>query len=202
MLCGLTTYDMLTHKASRLAAVDMHTAQHLVKHALTGSLARGRTIILVTHHISLCLPKASYLVELSGGSVIRQGSTQALREQGELTQLVEAEDVVPEEAETSESSSTTIENEADLDDQVTPADEDTKRASGKLIEAEARAEGRVSAKTYWTYIRAAGLFCWFFTMVLMVLVRLITIANQVSLTQEDSCGLFVDYLPAVHRSLG
>lgn len=102
-----------------------------------------------------------------------------LREQGQLAQLVEAEDVVPEEADTSETSETTIENEADLADQAKPTDEDTKRANGKLIEAEARAEGRVSVKTYWTYIRAAGLFCWFFTMVFMVLVRLITIANQV-----------------------
>ncbi|TFY64349.1 hypothetical protein EVJ58_g2686 [Rhodofomes roseus] len=162
-----------------LAAVDMHTAQHLVTHALTGMLARGRTIILVTHHISLCLPKASYLVELSSGSVIRQGSTQALREQGQLSQIVAAEDIV-QESESSESSSATLEteNEADLVDQPKSTDENANKYSGKLIEAEARAEGRVSARTYWTYIRAAGLLCWAFTMVFMVLVRLITIANQ------------------------
>ena len=122
----------------------MHTAQHLVNQALTGILARGRTVILVTHHISLCLPKASFLVELSGGTVIRQGYTHALREQGQLAQIIEAEDVAPLDAEASEVEAATVENEADLVVPSKAADEDSKRANGKLIEAEARAEGRVS----------------------------------------------------------
>jgi len=54
-------------------------------------------------------------------------------------------------------------------------------ANGKLVEAEARAEGRVSLKSYWTYIRAAGLWAWVFTFVLLVLIRVINIGNQVSL---------------------
>lgn len=171
----------------RLAAVDMHTAQHLMKKALSGELARGRTIILVTHHISLCLPIASYLVELSGGSILRQGSTQDLRERGQLEKLVEEEDVPPMEAE-SQSSTSEMENEADLVDPDLETQAKTKTSDGKLIEAEARAEGRVSARTYLTYIRAAGLYSWFLTVILMVLIRLITIGNQVrliSLSEEN-----------------
>ena len=69
----------------------MHTATHLVKRALSGDLARGRTIILVTHHISLCLPIAAYLVELSSGAVLRSGLTSELRERGELEKLVDVD---------------------------------------------------------------------------------------------------------------
>ncbi|PCH42091.1 pleiotropic drug resistance ABC transporter [Wolfiporia cocos MD-104 SS10] len=165
-----------------LAAVDMHTAQHLVKKALSGELVSDRTIILVTHHISLCLPIASYLVELSAGTVVRQGFTQDLREQGQLQRVVSREDIPSPEIEErrSESSSTEVENEADMMDQDFPAKSKSKGGgqTGKLIEAEARAEGRVSARTYLTYIRAAGLFSWFLTVLLMILIRLITIGNQ------------------------
>ena len=49
------------------SAVDVHTRQHMCQHALTGPLARGRTCILVTHHLDLCLPYASYIVVLDHG---------------------------------------------------------------------------------------------------------------------------------------
>ncbi|KAL6301359.1 P-loop containing nucleoside triphosphate hydrolase protein [Sparassis latifolia] len=171
-----------------LAAVDMHTAQHLVKNALSRELARDRTIILVTHHISLCLPLASYLVELSSGTVLRRGSVQELQEQGQLDKVVEAEDMAEGEP---QSSTKEVENEADLQVQEDEAQPKAIISDGKLIEAEARAEGRVSIHTYLTYVRAAGLFSWFMTILLMLLIRLITIGNQFFLAKwgeayEDS----------------
>ncbi|KAF7590610.1 hypothetical protein BBP40_002605 [Aspergillus hancockii] len=51
------------------SAVDVHTAQHLFVHALTGELAEGRTRILVTHHVQLCRDRADYLVYLGNGTV-------------------------------------------------------------------------------------------------------------------------------------
>ncbi|KAI0636054.1 P-loop containing nucleoside triphosphate hydrolase protein [Trametes polyzona] len=158
-----------------LAAVDLHTAQHIVKKALTGDLARDRTIILVTHHITLCLPIAAYLVELHAGSVIRQGSASELREHGELERLVEAEDTV-EEDKTESSSATQVENEADLS--ADGPEPKVVEPNGKLIDDEARAEGRVSLRTYWTYIRAAGIISWIFTFALMVLIRVINVSFQ------------------------
>ena len=73
----------------------MHTAQSLVA-ALSGPLCKGRTIILVTHHISLCLPISSFLVELFQGSVRRFGSIEQLRKSGYLKEVIEREDLVPE----------------------------------------------------------------------------------------------------------
>ncbi|RAK76861.1 ABC bile acid transporter [Aspergillus fijiensis CBS 313.89] len=51
------------------SAVDVHTASHLFKHAITGEFGEGRTRILVTHNVDLCSPKADYLVELENGTV-------------------------------------------------------------------------------------------------------------------------------------
>ncbi|OJI99661.1 hypothetical protein ASPVEDRAFT_163771 [Aspergillus versicolor CBS 583.65] len=49
------------------SAVDVHTRQHLYQHALVGELAMGRTRILATHHVGLCLPHAEYVVSLEKG---------------------------------------------------------------------------------------------------------------------------------------
>jgi hypothetical protein len=51
------------------------------------------------------------------------------------------------------------------------------RKKGKLIEAEKRAEGRVSYTTYWTYVRAAGIWTWMVTVFLMIFIRLVTVAQ-------------------------
>ena len=172
----------------RLAAVDLHTATHLVKRALSSGLAQDRTIILVTHHISLCLPVAAHFVELSAGAVVRSGSTCELRERGELEKLVDAEDTV-EEDDTEASSETEVENEADLakangngfgNGHENRISKNRDHNAGKLVEEEARAEGRVSMRTYWTYIKAAGIIFWIFTVLSMLAIRFINVSTQVS----------------------
>ena len=47
--------------------VDAHTAHHLYFECLKGDLMRGRTVILVSHHVQLCAPGASYIVALDNG---------------------------------------------------------------------------------------------------------------------------------------
>ncbi|KAG8695771.1 hypothetical protein FRC09_008944, partial [Ceratobasidium sp. 395] len=54
---------------------------------------------------------------------------------------------------------------------------------GKLVDEEARAEGRVSLRTYWTYIRAASIWSWFATLVLLLALRGITIGSQLFLAK-------------------
>lgn len=171
----------------------MHTAQQLVS-ALSGPLCRGRTIILVTHHISLCLPISSFLVELFQGSVRRSGSIEGLRKNGYLKEVIEREDLVPDAYQSahefpsaSSKAKPNRENESDGLTKTPPEGEVTSpvlnqergRRKGKLIEAEKRAEGRVSYRTYWTYIRAAGMWTWMVTVLLMIFIRLVTVVNQV-----------------------
>jgi energy-coupling factor transporter ATP-binding protein EcfA2 len=124
----------------RLAAVDMHTAQHLVQRALSGPLAQDRTIILVTHHIRLCLPYAAYVVELGDGKIVRQGTPEELDHLGVLEAVIEDEDTP-----TAPGDATAVlpENEADIDEKYEEAKPVPARESdGKLVEQEARAEGR------------------------------------------------------------
>lgn len=165
---------------SSLAAVDMHTAQHLMQYALAGNLTRDRTIILVTHHISLCLPAASYLVELAGGSVLRKGSIQELQSQGQLDKFVEAEDITATaEKEEKEDPSTGLVDDPHALSKSANGKPNCTAADGKLVEAETRAEGRVTLQTYVTYIRATGIFSWFLTVVLMLLMTGVQIGRQV-----------------------
>jgi hypothetical protein len=131
-------------------------------------------------------------VELSYGAIIRQGTIQDFQDLGQLTALVEAANEVPEDPPLVEGP----ENEADVvkDDQQ-PLD-DNRGTKGRLIEVEARAEGRVLWRTYMTYIRAAGIVSWVLTILLMLLIRAINIGNQVNLYNDLSISsecLHLDY---------
>jgi len=53
-----------------LSAVDAHVGKHIYNNALLGELATGRTRILATHHVALCLPRAEYTVRLSARGVV------------------------------------------------------------------------------------------------------------------------------------
>ncbi|GFF56184.1 ATP-dependent bile acid permease [Aspergillus udagawae] len=69
------------------SAVDVHTAQHLYEHALTGELATRRTRILVTHHVRLCLPQVDYVAYLDNGNLIFAGSLAQMRNSSVLGEL-------------------------------------------------------------------------------------------------------------------
>ncbi|KAL1739961.1 hypothetical protein HDZ31DRAFT_20024, partial [Schizophyllum fasciatum] len=159
-----------------LAAVDMHTAQHIVQHCLSGELAQGRTIILVTHHIGVCLPITAYLVELSRGKVLHNGTVEELRQRGILDEVIEtADDVYVEEEDVERKPEI---NEADEIANGKATAEEPSRGDGKLVEEERRAEGRVTLNTYRTYMKAAGYGAWFLVIFLMLLIRFVTILNQ------------------------
>jgi ABC-type multidrug transport system ATPase subunit len=161
----------------------MHTAEHLVSKCLAGDLARDRTIILVTHHITFCLSAASYLIEISRGKVIRQGTIQELQDLDLLQNVIarENEPLIEDQIE-----ARTPENEANALDP--DAKLLKKQGNGKLVDAESRAEGRVSWRTYVTYMRAAGFVSWFLTVMLMLLIRFINIGNQV-ISKSSTCYL-------------
>ncbi|KAJ1865050.1 hypothetical protein LPJ78_002941 [Coemansia sp. RSA 989] len=60
-----------------LSAVDAQTASHIVRCCFSHQkhpLMQNRTCILVTHHLSLCLPYADLVVMLDNGRVAAQGT--------------------------------------------------------------------------------------------------------------------------------
>lgn len=155
-----------------LSAVDAHTAHHLFFECLKGDLMRGRTVILVSHHVQLCAPGASYIVALDNGRLQFQGARDDFMSSGVLKSLsqsgvtdpadekeetlVHAVEEIAEKdkhtgshsAEDSETSSTTA--------AVEETKPEVKKAPRRLIEEEKRAVGRISQDIWMTYLGACG----------------------------------------------
>ncbi|KAJ2745104.1 hypothetical protein GGI20_002437 [Coemansia sp. BCRC 34301] len=73
-----------------LSAVDAHTAKHILTECLLSKtpLMLGRTRVLVTHHVSMCLPYAQYIVMLREGQVSLKGNPAKLQEQGAFAKVL------------------------------------------------------------------------------------------------------------------
>ena len=67
-----------------LSAVDSHTAKHIFEHCIMGPLMFGRTCILVTHNLALCVPRSHYVVALLNGKISAQGSPDEVLASGAL----------------------------------------------------------------------------------------------------------------------
>ncbi len=67
-----------------LSAVDSHTAKHIFEHCIMGPLMFGRTCILVTHNLALCVPHSQYVVALANGKIAAQGSPDEVLATGAL----------------------------------------------------------------------------------------------------------------------
>lgn len=152
-----------------LSAVDAHTAHHLYEKCLKGELTRGRTLILVSHHVQLCSPGASYVVALDNGRVMFSGDSQAFKASGVMDKLVQSDNgeskesaepevqdseiikVVEEHDSQSESSSTVAPTTADEEPPT-----EKKKVPRKLIEEEKRAVGRIGREVWKCYVFACG----------------------------------------------
>ncbi|KAF7983210.1 hypothetical protein HWV62_23484 [Athelia sp. TMB] len=155
-----------------LSAVDAHTAQQLYHECLKGPLMRGRTIVLVSHHVQLCAPGASYVVALDNGRTQFVGSGAEFCASGIMDTLVQSgradsgendvEGVVENELAASgsgnQSQSSTLEN----------TQQQPKKEPRKLVEEEARAIGHVNRDIWKTYILACG-GAWFWAVFFVIL---------------------------------
>ncbi|KAG8964201.1 hypothetical protein FRC03_002096 [Tulasnella sp. 419] len=164
-----------------LSAVDAHTAHHIYENALKGPLLKGRTVILVSHHVQLCAPGASYIVALDNGKLIYSGGRDEFRDSHVMASLVQSVDAVKEdEKDMDKPSETLIEEELSpgtSDDGEKSSDKGSSVAGSstavatesgevqksverkkprKLVQEEERAVGRISGKIWLTYIKACG----------------------------------------------
>ncbi|KAF8595167.1 P-loop containing nucleoside triphosphate hydrolase protein [Ceratobasidium sp. AG-I] len=174
-----------------LSAVDAHTASHLVDNCLRGPLTRGRTVVLVSHHIQLVLPGASYVVALDNGRVLFSGPQPDFVGSSimqKITHSTKTEtDEVDEKAETSANVEKVAHAQADLKVEASAEDAPMALPAGiapagalghvvsvvkaprKLIEDEARATGRVKKEIWVTYFRACGsYFYWIIFFIVML----------------------------------
>ncbi|KAJ2618191.1 hypothetical protein EV177_000148 [Coemansia sp. RSA 1804] len=74
-----------------LSAVDAHTGKHILMECLLSKtkLMQGRTRVLITHHVPMCLPYADFMVMMNNGRVVLKGAPQDLKAQGVLTSALE-----------------------------------------------------------------------------------------------------------------
>ena len=140
--------------------------RHLYEEALTGELGQGRTRILVTHHVALCLPKASYSVVLGGGTVQYAGVP---NEQEALKILIEtSEEDTKKESQSNENGSTRNQDRELLRKVVSHSsqrskkfdegelDTQGKRQPNKFTEEERRETGSVKLRIYREYFNSSG----------------------------------------------
>lgn len=71
-----------------LSAVDSETAKYLFKNCIMGPLMIGRTRILVTHNIAMCVPQSYHVVVLNRGRIIAQGDPDEVMSSGALNEDV------------------------------------------------------------------------------------------------------------------
>ena len=152
-------------------AVDAHTARHLFYECLRGALMRGRTVILVSHHVQLCAPGASYIVALDNGHLQFQGNRDGFISSGVLQSLSQSgatdtsdekeETLVPGIEELAENHSLPSANlETSSTIAAATAEPETKpevkKVARKLVEEEKRAVGRISKDIWLAYLSACG----------------------------------------------
>lgn len=156
------------------SAVDANVGRQLFEEALTGELGRGRTRILVTHHVGLCLPKTKFTVLLGDGGVLHSGTVDELRRSGRLKDVL-AHDIDKQQqragGEGRRQSMGEIDDGGGLQHISShrsnrsrrrssaakqDGDVDPLRAPRKFTEDEKREQGAIKFKVYAEYIRASG----------------------------------------------
>ncbi|SPO07647.1 related to multidrug transporter (yeast bile transporter) [Cephalotrichum gorgonifer] len=141
------------------SAVDAHVGRHIFEKCLTGSLCRGRTRILVTHHVSLCQSRAKFLVELGDGTVLNSRLLDDLQEDG-TEALARTHEEPPLEI---GSEATTV--NIDSDETVSvgggnggPPTSVPSKTPRQFIEEERIEKGSVKAEIYGAYLKSSGGF--------------------------------------------
>ncbi|GBC08504.1 hypothetical protein RclHR1_08170012 [Rhizophagus clarus] len=168
-----------------LSAVDAQTARYIMNNCILGPLMKGRTRILVTHHVRLCLTGATYLIVVKSGKISFKGTISELCDSGELNLILEDEDshaginYLPETLDdtvnqenskvTSHQTASTSSNfESNNDIQLIKKNSKPR----KLVQEESRPTGMVRFKIYMTYLRANGSFLfWLSALMLFISTR-------------------------------
>ncbi|KAF8068839.1 P-loop containing nucleoside triphosphate hydrolase protein [Lyophyllum atratum] len=133
-----------------LAALDVHTAKWIVDQCFVGDLIQGRTVLLVTHNVSMAAPISEFVVSLgSDGQILSQGTiSDALAKNSKLKLEVAKDNEIKEKAE----------EEIDGAQEA----EVLKETEGKLILEEESGEGHISWESIKMYLVALGGRHWMF----------------------------------------
>ncbi|GAD94011.1 hypothetical protein PVAR5_2631 [Paecilomyces variotii No. 5] len=164
------------------SALDAHTGRHLYEHAVTGELGTGRTRILVTHHVGLCLPRTDYLVVIEDGTIKQAGNASDLKESDDFAEILSQEreeetidQVAEENGDILDMEETTLQKVISNRSQrrestAANGDNDLGRPTPrKFVEDEKRETGSIKLAVYKAYFKTAGpIPFWIFVVLLYV----------------------------------
>ncbi|KAF8541671.1 P-loop containing nucleoside triphosphate hydrolase protein [Trichophaea hybrida] len=168
------------------SAVDFHVGKQILENGLTGDLMRGRTRILVTHHLKLCLSHAAYTIILSNGTVENAGAVAELQERGILDRIIAKVEGGEQEEEEQ-----IYEEELGLVRTITRESTMSRRNSHtvdistvipkprQFIQDEDRERGAVKWEIYKAYLKSSGGFwAWLFIIFLFAFQESLTLGRQ------------------------
>ncbi|KAH7156326.1 P-loop containing nucleoside triphosphate hydrolase protein [Dactylonectria macrodidyma] len=145
------------------SAVDAHVGRHIFEKCVTGDICKGRTRILVTHHVALVQSKTKFIVELGGGSILHAGLVSDLTRDGVMDEIVQHEQTEQEilDDEGAEASTVVNSEEASVTDSADNEDNNTlqkvaSKDAKQFIQEETREKGVVKRHVYLTYLKDSG----------------------------------------------
>ncbi|WVQ77878.1 hypothetical protein IAR50_007581 [Cryptococcus sp. DSM 104548] len=185
-----------------LSAVDAHTAQYISTECLQGGLLQNRTSVLVTHHVRLVLPAASYIISLTKDGKIDQACSTAEARLGDLVLENDSPGSPREEArsEPKRRLSTFQKDKKGRSQEATK----TPRASRQLYREEHREVGRVSRSHYLLIFRAAGgRYYWALLFLIFGCQRAVTMSRDFWLEHwsSDPASEHLDYNLVIYATI-
>ncbi|KAJ1899647.1 hypothetical protein LPJ81_004100 [Coemansia sp. IMI 209127] len=157
-----------------LSAVDAHTAKHILMECLLSKtrLMRGRTRVLVTYHVTMCLPYAQYMVMINEGRITLKGTPDELKNKSNLSlALLESQSAKDNRSteQDDDKRNTHYVNDRKPEDEYNrkhlrklamkrgiDPDSDLSMLQGILIKDEEREEGNVKFEVWKTFMLACG----------------------------------------------
>lgn len=149
-----------------LSAVDAHVGEHLFSKAITGSISKGMTRILVTHHVHV-LARCDKVIVFDHGRIRHQGKYQDLISSGvDFAGAVDVSKIKEDkalEAENGEGKSdkkdeaVALAEEPDNPESTDQEKADMKKAGATLVKEEEREKGEVAGDAYYRYAKAGGI---------------------------------------------
>lgn len=171
-----------------LSAVDSHTAQWIFTNCINGPLMKGRTCILVTHNVQLCVPSSDYVVLLENGRVTAQGPPQEVIASGKLGEEIQRSrpashnaSRIPSRVPSSVGDEETMVNSnGDASEAADSSKKDKKKEQPKGLPEETKATGSVKWPVLKIYLSSMGPW-WFWLVAFMVfgMQQLSTVATNI-----------------------
>jgi hypothetical protein len=138
----------------------VHVGRQLFEQGLTGELGQGRTRILATHHVALCLPKTDYSVLLGDGTIEHAGFVEELHRTDCLQKILSYEPpaLVKEDKEATAETLESVGSSASGASHIDGSDPEHRPENHprNFVEEEARRTGKVEWDVYLEYLKSSG----------------------------------------------